>query len=269
MIEILKYIFLGIVQGVTEALPISSSGHLLIVKNLLDVNVDFDTLAIITNFGSLLAVIIVFWKDIVKLINGFFKYLFTDNKETKQEFRYCFLIIIACIPAGLVGVIVSKLNLLNSISENVKIVGISLLITALGLFLIRKFDGIKKDNNLKPMDAIKIGLFQILGLFPGISRSGSTIVGGMCSGLSRDTAFKFSFILYIPMSLAATLLEITDLFETTISSTMWLYYIIATALAFIFTLLTIKLFRKLVNEGKLWIFSIYCLIVGILVILFL
>lgn len=269
MIEICKYLFLGMIQGVTEALPISSSGHLLIFKKLLNVKADFDTLAIITNFGSLLAIIFVFRKDIIRLVKNFFAYLFKNKEEAKYDFRYCLLLIIACIPAGLVGLIVKKLDLLNAIDSNVKVVGISLLVTAVMLFLIRNFDGIKEDKNLRPLDALKIGLFQIAGVFPGISRSGSTIVGGMYSGLNRDTAFKFSFLLYIPMSLAATVLEVKDLFDTSISSTMWLYYILATVVAFIFTLLVIKWFRKIVNEGKLGYFSIYCLIVGILVIIFL
>ena len=269
MIDLLKYIFLGIIQGVTEALPISSSGHLLIFKNLLNVDVDFDTLAIITNFGSLLAIILVFRKDIIRLIKNFFLYLFKGEKQAKNDFRYALLIIIACIPAGLIGLLVKKLNLLNAIDGNVKIVGISLLITAIMLFLIRNFDGVKKDHNLKPIDALKVGLFQIAGIFPGISRSGSTIVGGMYDGLDRDTAFKFSFLLYIPMSLAATVLEIKDLLKTSISSTLCLYYLISTVMAFIFTLLVIRWFRKLVKEGKLAYFSIYCLIVGILVIIFL
>ncbi len=267
MIELIKYIILGIVQGITEALPISSSGHLLIFSKLIKANINYDTLAILTNAGSLLAIVIVFRKDILKLIKGFFSYI--KNKTNLLEFRYCWLLVIACIPAGLVGVIVKKLDLLDKIENNVKIVGVSLLITAALLFWIRKFDGTKTDKDIKPKDALKIGAFQILGLLPGVSRSGSTIVGGMVSDLSRDTAFKFSFILYIPMSLAATALEMKDLFESTISSTLWLYYGVATLAAFIFTLLVIKWFRKLVKEGKLWYFSIYCLIVGILVILFL
>ena len=267
MIDFFKYIFLGLVQGVTEALPISSSGHLLIFKNLLNVKVDYDTLAIITNFGSLLAVIVVFRKDIIKLIKGFFNYIFKITNLL--EFRYSLLLIIACIPAGIMGLIVKKLDLLNAIDNNVKIVGLSLIITSLLLYWIKDFNYKKTDKDLKPIDALKVGLFQILGLFPGISRSGSTIVGGMYSKLSRDTAFKFSFLLYIPMSLAASVLEIKDLMSVSLSSTLWLYYIAATITAFIFTLLVIKWFRKIVNEGKLSYFSVYCLIVGVLVVIFL
>lgn len=269
MIEILKYIILGIVQGVTEALPISSSGHLLIIKSMMDVSVDFDTLAIITNFGSLLAVIIVFWKDIIKLFVDFFGFIKTKKKEYVDGFKYSIYIVLGCIPAGIAGLIVKKFDILNKIEDNVKFVGIALILTSIMLFIIRKFEGKKTVEKMTPGDALKIGSFQILGLLPGISRSGSTIVGSMIMGLKRDDAFKYSFIMYVPISLAAAVLEIKDLFEVTITSKEWLYYGVATLMAFIFTLLLIKLFRKIVNEGKLIYFSIYCLLAGILVILFL
>jgi len=262
-----KYILLGIVQGITEALPISSSGHLLIFKTLLDVNVDFDTLAIITNTGSLLAVILIFWKDIISLIKGFFGYLKNKENKYKNDYNYCWLIVLGCIPAGIIGVLVKKFEISDLLEDNVKIVGLSLLITALMLFIIKDFKG-KKDK-LTSKEALTVGLFQILGVFPGISRSGSTIVGGMVSGLKRDDAFKYSFMLYIPISLAATLLELKDLLSVSISSTLWLYYAVATIVSFICTALVIKWFRKIVNEGKLIGFVYYCLIVGLLVIMFL
>src|SRR5574344_110334 len=269
MIELLKYIFLGMIQGITEALPISSSGHLLIVKSLMDVSVDFDTLAIITNFGSLLAVIILFWKDIVNLFKCFFGYIKNQKDEYKDGFKYAVLIIIGCIPAGIVGLIIKKLDILNKIENNVKFVGVALLITSIMLFIIRNYDGKKKVEKMKPGDALKIGSFQILGLLPGVSRSGSTLFGSMLNGLDRESAFNYSFILYIPMSIAASLLEIKDLIGVSISSTLWLYYIFSTIMAFIFTLLFLNLFRKIVKNGKLIYFSAYCLIVGILVIIFL
>ena len=191
MIELFKYMFLGFVQGFTETIPVSSSGHLMIFKTLMDVKVDFDTIAILTNFGSLLAIIVLFRND---------------------------------IPAGVAGLIVSKLDLFDKIEKNIKIVGLSLMITAILLYIIRNFRGHKKDEDLTVKDALAVGCFQILGLFPGISRSGSTIVGGMFSDLKRDTAFKYSFMLYIPMSLAAMALEITEInFDKTLIG----YYIIS------------------------------------------
>ena len=176
------------------------------------------------------------------------------------------MIVLGCIPAGFAGLLVSKLDLFKTIDNNVKIVGLSLMITAILLFLIRNFKGKKDDDKLGVKDAIIVGCFQILGLFPGISRSGSTIVGGMFSGLKRDTAFKYSFMLYIPMSVAAMALEIGDL---TIKKSLILNYILAVVVAAVVTFLVTKWFRKIVNEGKLIYFSIYCFIVGTLVVIFL
>ena len=132
--------------------------------------------------------------------------------------------------------------------------------------MIRNFKGKKDDGKIGVKEALTVGCFQIMGLFPGISRSGSTIVGGMTQGLKRDTAFKYSFMLYIPMSLAAMVLEVTDL---NIDSSLMFYYICSIVVSLVVTLLVTKWFRKIVNNGKLIYFSIYCFIVGLLVILFL
>ena len=264
--NILKYILLGFIQGLTETIPVSSSGHLMIFKSLFNVNADFDTIAILTNFGSLVAIIILFYKDIKELIVSFFKFLKTKDDKYKSDYKYCWMIVLGCIPAGFMGLVVSKLDLFAKIENNIKIVGISLIITAILLFIIRNFKGKKDDKDISIKEALSVGCFQIIGLFPGISRSGSTIVGGMASGLKRDTAFKYSFMLYIPLSIAALGLELTDLH---IESSLILPYILSVIVASIVTLLVTKWFRKIVNNGKLIYFSIYCFIVGILVILFL
>lgn len=264
--ELLKYILLGFIQGFTETIPVSSSGHLMIFKTLMDVKVDFDTIAILTNFGSLIAIIILFWSDIVTLIKNFFKYLSTKDKEVKNDYKYCWMIVLGCIPAGIGGLLVSYFDLFDKIEENVKIVGASLIITSVLLFAIRNFKGKKDDNKIGIREALTVGLFQVLGLFPGISRSGSTIVGGMSQGLKRDTAFKYSFMLYIPISLAAMALELKDI---KLESDLIIYYISSIVVAAIVTFLVTKWFRKIVNNGKLIYFSIYCFVVGLLVILFL
>lgn len=269
VIELLKYMFLGLVQGLTEALPVSSSGHLLIFKTLMDVDIDFDTLAIITNFGSLVAIVILFRRDIIKLLNNFFAYLASKENKYKNDFRYCLLIIIGCIPAGLLGIVIKKLNILDMFEDNVKIVGFSLILTASLLYSIRNFKGRKTDIEMTTKDALKVGTFQIIGLLPGVSRSGSTIVGGLFAGLTRDTAFKYSFLIYIPMSIAAMAVEMKDLVGLNINAVTWIYYLLATIVAGIFTFLVTRLFRKVVNEGKLIYFVYYCFIVGLLVIMFL
>ena len=264
--ELLKYIFLGFIQGMTETIPVSSSGHLMMFKSILDVNVDFDTIAILTNFGSLISIIVLFWKDIVSLVKNFFVYLKTKDKKSKDEYKYCWMIVLGCIPAGLIGLLVSYFDVFEKIENNIKIVGISLIITSILLFVIRNFKGKKEDNKIGVKEALTVGCFQILGLFPGISRSGSTIVGGMTQGLKRDTAFKYSFMLYIPMSLAAMALELMNL---NLDSSLIFYYICSVVVSFVVTLLVTKWFRKIVNNGKLIYFSIYCFVVGTLIILFL
>lgn len=264
--ELLKYLFLGFIQGMTETIPVSSSGHLMIFKRLMDVNVDFDTIAILTNFGSLIAIIILFWNDIVKIVKDFFKYLTKKDEKSKEGYKYAWMIVLGCIPAGFAGLLVSYFDLFDKIENNIKIVGISLIVTSILLFIIRNFKGKKDDNKIGVKEALTVGCFQILGLFPGISRSGSTIVGGMTQGLKRDTAFKYSFMLYIPMSLAAMVLEVKDL---AIESSLILYYTAAVLVSLVVTLLVTKWFRRIVNNGKLIYFSIYCFIVGALVIIFL
>ncbi len=276
MIELLEYIFLGILQGITEPIPVSSSGHILILQTVLEklnqsVTIDFQTLATLTNFGSLVAIIILFWSDIIELVKSFFAYLLGKNKNKgiQNDFNYCLKIILATIPAGVAGIIVTKLNLLEALEENIKFLGVMLLLTAVFLFLIKDFTGKKERDNISFKDAIIVGLCQMVSIIPGISRSGATIVGGMFQDLKRETAFHFSFILYIPISIATSILGVKDLLEMSISSSMWILYIIATILAGIFTYVFTKWFANIVKNGKLIYFSVYCLFVGILVIVLL
>lgn len=278
MKELIEYILLGIMQGITEPIPVSSSGHVLILQTILSkinsgIDIDFGTLATITNFGSLIAIIIIFWSDIVNLIKSFFSFVFNKekrkNKETDLDFKYCLKIIIATIPAGVAGLIATKLGLLDALEENVKFVGIMLLLTAVFLFLIKDFKGKKNRDDISFKDSIIIGLCQMISIIPGLSRSGATIVGGMFRNLKRDVAFNFSFILYIPISIATSILGIKDLLELSISSSTYILYIIAAILAGIFTYIFTKWFAKIVKEGKLIYFSIYCLVLGLVVILFL
>ncbi len=275
MLALIEYILLGILQGITEPIPVSSSGHLLILQTILEkfsqnINIDFSILATMTNFGSLIAIVVIYWNDITKLVKSFFAYLLTKNrkKDVKEDFSYCLKIIIATIPAGVAGIIATKLNLLNTLEENVKFVGFMLLLTAIFLFLIKDFKGSKDKDKITFMDAFVIGICQMIAIIPGLSRSGATIVGGMYRKLKRTTAFDFSFILYIPISLATSILGIKDLLAVSVSSSTWILYLIATILAGIFTYIFTKWFSKIVKEGKLIYFSVYCVILGLIVILF-
>lgn len=271
MINLLMFIFLGFIQGITEPIPVSSSGHLLIFQKLIGSidKIDFEILATITNFGSFIAIVLVYKKEIIELIISFFKYLKTKEKEYYNNYKYCWCIVLGTIPAGIVGLIVTKLEIFDFLEENVKFVGVMLLVTALFLFIIKDFVGNKDKKEITFKDGLIVGLFQIVALLPGISRSGSTIIGGMFRGFKRETAFDFSFMLYLPISIATGLLGFKDLIDADLSLNDMLMYLISAVIAFTFTYISIKWFRNLVKNGKLIYFVFYCLIVGTLVIIFL
>lgn len=266
MIEILKYVFLGIIQGLTEPLPISSSGHVFILKQLMDLGSTDLNFEIIVNFGSLLAILLIYKNDIIKLIKNFFLYFKTNTEETKTDFKYCWLIVLGSIPVGIIGFtckdfIEEKLN-------NIKIIGIAFLITSLFLFLVRNIKGKKTDKDLTIMDSIIIGLTQVVAVIPGISRSGSTLIGGLFRDLDKSTALKYSFMLYIPVSLGTTLLGFKDLFEMNNLHEIILPYGLGFIASFIVSFFTLKWFMSVVKKGNLKYFSIYTLLLGIIILIF-
>lgn len=267
VIKIFKYIILGIIQGFTEPIPISSSGHLVIIKNIFKLdNLNDINFEIIVNFGSFIAVLFFYRKEIINLIKDSFMYLKTKNTEYKANYNYVWKIVIGTIPAGIFGLILKdKIDLL---SNNVKLIGIALLITSILLYLIHDFKGIKGKKDITIKDAFIIGLFQVLALFPGISRSGATITGGMFRNLKKEEALKYSFMLYLPISVATIILGLKDLVNTQNINNFILPYLIGMIFSIIFTYLSLKWFINIMKKGKLLYFSIYCFIVGILVILF-
>lgn len=269
LIEIFKYILLGIVQGFTEPIPVSSSGHLLIVKTLIKGDMDYSTLAILTNFGSFLAILFVFIKDIKKIITDFFDYIKTKKKTYYSNYKYAWLVIIGTIPACIAGLVAHKLGVFDILESNIKFVGVTLLITGAFLYLIRNIKGIKSDENISFKDSIIIGLYQVVALIPGISRSGATLVGGMNQDLTRESAFKFSFMLYFPISVASLALELKDIAGSNLSSYNISLFVIASLVSLIVTYFSIKWFREIVKQGKLIYFVAYCLFAGLFVILFL
>lgn len=268
LINLIKYIFLGIVQGIAEPIPISSSGHLIIIKKLLNDSVLNDiNFEIIVNFGSFIAIVLIFKDDIIELIKGFCLYIKTKERKYYDAFKYCWLIVIGIIPAGICGLLLR--NIIEENFNSIKIVGFSLLITSLLLFSVRNIKGQKKDENITFKNALIIGLFQVASLFPGISRSGTTLAGGLVQGLKIDAAYKFSFMLYMPISIATLLLGVKDLASATISPETYIYYLVGMIVACVFTYFSAKIFRKIISEGNLLYFAVYCSIIGTLVLLFL
>ena len=264
--KLIMYMILGLIQGFTEPIPVSSSGHLVIFNALLNVEELNDlNFEIFVNFGSFIAICLFYRKEIISIIKDFFIYIKTKDKKYEINYKYAWLIVIGTIPAGIVGILAK--DVIESISS-VKIVGVSLLITAIMLFLVKDIKGEKEKKDMTFKDALVIGLFQVIALFPGISRSGSTLVGGMSRNLERETAFKYSFMLYLPISVATMLLGVLDLMENSISNTLIIPYILGMITAGILTYFSIRWFKDIMQKGKLKYFVYYCLVMGIITILF-
>ncbi len=270
IIDIIKYIIFGLIQGLTEPLPISSSGHLVIFRYLFNTNTFDDlTFEILLNFASFIAIFFLFRKDIFKLISSFFKYIFKkeERKKTniKDDFNYAMMILIASVPAGIGGILLKDF-IEDKLSSNIKILGIAFLITAILLFLVRKITGEKKDKDIKVIDALIIGLFQMFALIPGISRSGAVLVGCLARKLNRETALKYAFMLYLPVSIGSFLLSIPDLMN--ITSTLMFPYILGFLASMIMTYFASLWFFGIVKKGKLAKFSVYLVILGIFILIF-
>lgn len=266
--DIIKYIILGIIQGITEPLPISSSGHVFLFKSIFETNL-FNSLnfEIISNFGSFIAIFIIFWKDIKDLITAFFTYIFNKKKrkETKDKFKYCLYIIVSTIPVGIVGILIKdKLDKLYNLTG----LAIAFLITALALFIVRNIKGTKEDKDITLKDAIIIGLFQMITPIPGISRSGTVLVACLLCNLKRETALKYTFILYFPISLATMLLGVNDLISAGSLSTLLVPYLAGLVAAFIVTYFTYKWLSEMVQKGKLWKFAIYCVCLALFIFIY-
>lgn len=258
---LLQYLILGIIQGFTEPLPISSSGHLRIFKSIFNSEVLSDmNFEIMVNFGSLIAILVLYRKEIGSIIKNFFCYLKTKNKKYEVNYKYAWLIVVGTIPAALLGLFVK-----DFIEEyfTTKLVGAMLIITSILLFMIKDIKGNKEKKDMTVLDALKIGLFQVVALLPGISRSGSTVVGGMKSNLTRETALNFSFMLYIPISIASMFLGVSDLISSGNLNELLIPYTVSMIAAGIVTYFAAKLFIDIMKKGKLIYFSIYCFIVGL------
>ena len=262
IILLIKYIVLGMIQGFTEPLPISSSGHLVIFSELFGISVSDLNFEIIVNAGSLVAIVFIFYKDIMKIIVNSFNYLFKKDQEGKRDFNYGLMILIGVIPAGLVGFIFK--DTIEDSLKNLAVVGLSLIVTSIALSLVNTKAIENTTEELSFKDALVIGIFQVFALIPGISRSGSTMVGGLSRKIKFEDTMRFSFMLYIPISLASMVLGIVDLMSDSSEDIFVLGYIAAFIASVITTYFGVKWFFKVVRKGNLKYFSMYCLIVGVL-----
>jgi len=254
-------LFLGLVQGITEFLPVSSSGHLVITQFLLGVKEPGITFEVLVHFGTLCSILWVFFPDIKKLAAAA---LFLNNDKASR--KMLFLIIMGCIPTAVIGLAFQPFFV--SLFSSVLTVGIMLLVTGSILWLINmKVPGRKTVEKMKVSDALIVGLFQGFAIIPGISRSGSTISAALFRELNRETAIRYSFFLSLPAILGATLLEGRELLSSGPENISVIPLALGTAVAFVSGIFAIRTLIRILNTGNLHYFSYYCWMVGSLVIL--
>ncbi|KGR85859.1 undecaprenyl-diphosphate phosphatase [Lysinibacillus odysseyi] len=265
LLELLKALILGFVEGMTEFAPVSSTGHMIIVDDLWLKTTEFlgqgsaNTFKIVIQLGSILAVVVVMWKRILSLV-GLYK--IEGQEKTKFNLGH---VIVGIIPAGLFGVLFE-----DYIDENlfgIKTVIIGLFIGAFLMIIADKF-GPKRPkitslDQISYAKALKIGLIQCLSLWPGFSRSGATISGGVLLGLDHKTAADFTFIMAVPIMAGASGLSLFKNWDQ-INMDHLGFYAIGFISAFVFALISIKFFLKLISKVKLTPFAIYRIVLALI-----
>ena len=255
---ILESILLGLVQGLTEFLPVSSSGHLVIAQELLGMNEPGVTLEVMLHFGTLLSVFWVFGRDFIDLLRF--------PRDLAQR-RFLLLLVAGVIPTAIIGVFLSKY--MDVIFGSTLVVGAMLLVTGGLLKLLTMLPvGDKDTGKMKLKDALWIGLLQGFAVIPGISRSGATITAAIWRGLDRGVAVRYSFMLAAPVIFGATLLEVKDMFTLGIERAMLLNYMVGGLVAFLAGIVAIKVFIKLLKEQKFQYLAYYCWAAGAFILIF-
>ncbi len=269
-LEILKVIFLGIVEGITEWLPISSTGHMILVDEFIRLNVSDgfkEMFFVVIQLGAILAVPILFWDKLMPI----------SNKKTKEEksriWQLWFKVIAGVMPAAILGLLLD--DFFDEHFYNFVVVAIALVVYGIGFILVEKLKKGKEYRiddvyDITYKDALIIGSYQMLSLIPGTSRSGSTILGGMLTGVSRTAASEFSFFMAIPVMAGASLLKIVKFVLDGYTATPFeiLLLLVGIAVSFIVSLVSIDFLMKFVKKHDFKPFGIYRIALGIAVLLY-
>ena len=270
MIDILKSILFGIIEGITEWLPVSSTGHMIILESLLDVKETYgaafwDFFLVAIQLGAIIAVIICFFNKL---------WPFGKNKDVevkKNTWLIWLKVIVACLPAAVIGLLFDDwLNehLYNSITVSITLIIYGILFIVIEIFNKKRNFKINDMKDLTISTALIIGFIQLLSLIPGTSRSGVTILGAMLIGCNRTVSAEFSFFLSIPVMLGASLLKGIKFFiDNTITANQIIFLVVGLLVAFVVSMLVIKLLMKYIKKHDFKIFGIYRIILGIILII--
>jgi undecaprenyl-diphosphatase len=266
---IIQSILLGIVQGITEFLPISSSAHLVLFPFIMNWKIPADqafVFDVLVQVATLIGVIAYFWRDLVSIVVHFFQGLLAGKPFKHPQARLGWLLIIGTIPAGLVGLFLK--DKIEAAFGSPTATALFLFLTALLLIVAERAGKRQYDlEHLTVADAIIIGFFQAASVFPGVSRSGATMTGGMIRNLERPTAARFSFLLSIPIMLAAGLLASSDMAKTAGLASQLPVMLPGFILAAITGYLAIRWLIGYLMRHPLYVFSAYCVGLGLLTLL--
>ncbi|WP_078553145.1 undecaprenyl-diphosphatase UppP [Bacillus alkalicellulosilyticus] len=266
--SIIEAFIFGLVQGITEFLPISSTAHIVITQLLFGYAFPGLAFEIFLHMASVLAVILYFRKDIIAVIVGFFSFFTNKTAENKVHFFFGVYILVATILTGGLGIVLS--DVFDETMKTPYFIAGALAITGVALIFIERFHryGNREEKDMTFKDSIIVGLAQTLAVFPGISRSGATLVAGLLAGLNRETAVRYSFLLSIPVILGSTVLAFDEIGSGMFSSIGAPALLVAFITTFIFSWLGIVWLISFLKKSKLIYFAIYCFVVAILVALF-
>ncbi|MGP1464550.1 MAG: undecaprenyl-diphosphate phosphatase [Prevotella koreensis] len=280
---VLETIIIAIIEGLTEFLPVSSTGHMIITQNLLGVTERMQqdaelaafvhAFTFIIQFGAILSVVYLYRKKFFNINRSPISENATAWQKLKHRYNFYWLLIVGVMPAVVIGLLAKKSGVLDWLLDSVAVVAITLVLGGIFmLFCDRIFNKGKEENNVNESSAFKIGLFQCLSVIPGMSRSMATIVGGMTQGLTRKKAAEFSFFLAVPTMAGATLLDLLDLLK---DDTSWatshniMMLLLGSAVAFIVALLAMKWFVNFLSKYGFKMFGIYRIIVGSIILILL
>ena len=274
--DLLQAIIIAIVEGLTEFLPVSSTGHMIIAQNLLGVaqgDAFVHAFTFIIQFGAILSVVVLYWKRFFRLDHSPAPLGASSWQRFKHKWYFYWLLLVGVLPAVIIGLAAKKSGLLDWLLDSVMVVAIMLVVGGVFmLFCDRIFNKGSEAVELDERKAFKIGLFQCISVIPGVSRSMATIVGGMSQKLSRRKAAEFSFFLAVPTMAGATLLDLVDLFKDNAewaTSHNIIVLIVGCVVAFIVALLAMKWFVSFLTKYGFKAFGWYRIVVGVLILVLL
>ena len=267
IIFILKAFFIAVVEGITEFIPVSSTGHMILAGWAIDFNGDFAKMyEVVIQLGAILAVVVLFWHKIKTSIIECFKFIFTFGREGKTGFKFGINVIVSSIPIGIMGLLFYKRIKSKFVPEAV-IVGFiagGLLLLIVESMFRKKKSKTQNIDDISFVQSLTVGLLQVLALWPGMSRSASTIMGGWIAGFTTPLAAEYSFFIAIPAMIGTTGKDLLEFDFSIMTPTLWISLITGFIVAFLVSMIVMKKFISFLKKKPMKVFAVYRVCAGIL-----